>query len=109
MPGGIEKSKQFWAIQAAKPKTDNWNTLQIHTAGDIAALTYASELDSKLPHNIRVVPSDKQGTPMGQPIAHPIPSSKPSAKKSAAPKSSSEISSLESSLSELSAKPKKSK
>lgn len=109
MPGGIENSQQFWAIQAAKPKTENWNTLIRYKAGDIQALTFASQLDSRIPHNVRVVPSDKQGIPTGEPITHPAPTSKPSASKPVAPKSSNEIASLEASLSELSAKPKKSK
>lgn len=103
MPGGIEYSKQFWAIQAAKPRSTKWNTLQLHTAGDPAALSLASELDSKLNHSIRVVPSDRQGTPTGEAIPHLAPTSKPRAAKS------SDTEALESAVSSLSSKPKKNK
>lgn len=108
MAGGIEQSKQFWAIQAAKPRSVKWNTLQVHSVGDPAALSYASELDAKVAHNIRVIPSDRQGNPVGEAIPHLAPANKPVASKPSAP-ASNEISKLEEAVTSLSKKPKKNK
>lgn len=93
MPGGIENSTQlklYFGIQARKGKSD-FKTLSVYPQSQgTAAIQHAAELEGRLPkHEVRLVPTTREGVAVGEAIPHklslPDINPKPSAPKKAAP------------------------
>jgi hypothetical protein len=105
MPGGIENSKQlklYFGIQARKGKGDfRTLTTYLPNQGQMA-LEHTAQLDATLPkHEVRLVPTTREGAVAGDPIPHklvvpnlgsPTTEPKPAARKpkASSPKKSSE-------------------
>jgi hypothetical protein len=99
MPGGIENSQQlklYFGIQARKGKEDfRTLTMYMPNQGQMA-LEHTAQLEAKLPkHEVRLVPTTREGVAAGDPIPHklvvpnlgsPTPEPTPAARK---PKTSS--------------------
>lgn len=76
MPGGIENSPQlklYFGIQARKGKSD-FKTLTLYPQNmGTLAIQHTAELETRLPkHEVRLVPTTREGVAVGEPIPHKL-------------------------------------